>query len=111
MTSASGAHYSALLPVPDFPRKDVNSRSTLGYTAFGEDFAFRGTPIPAKPEDAAFAGKFWELAGRLLAAGKLKTAPLRLNDGGEGFEGILYGLEEFRQGKVSGEKLVYKIPA
>jgi hypothetical protein len=49
---------------------------------------------------------FSRLAVRLLSEGHIKTHPHRL---GSGFEGVLAGYDEMRQGKVSGQKLVYKL--
>ncbi|KAI1213383.1 oxidoreductase-like protein [Annulohypoxylon truncatum] len=101
-----GGKYSALLQV-DSPRKDVTSAMTLGYLAVGESFSKLGMEFKATAEDHEFASKFWSVTEDLFAQGKLKAHPVSLREGG--LDGILDGLEELRQGKVSGKKLVYKI--
>lgn len=107
LTTGSGSLYSMILAVNDFPRADVKTVMTLAYTAFGDKFEFRGMTFERVPEDYEFCATFWPLVERLLAHDKIKTPPVRLNDGGKGLEGVLHGLDEFRRGAVSGEKLVY----
>ena len=102
--STAGGIYSALEPI-DSPRKDIESKSTLAYTATGEALSDYGRP--ASMEDFEFSVMFWKLAGKLLEQGKLKVHPPSLRP--NGLRGVLEGLQEMREGKVSGEKLVYKI--
>lgn len=98
------------MQVKDFPRQDVNTRFTLAYTTSGEEFRLgtSGPVIPAKPEDYDHAEKFAELTSALLAEGKIKPHPSTVKDGG--LAGVLEGLELLKDGKVSGEKLVYRVP-
>lgn len=63
--------------------------------------------IPAKSEDFEFGKKFWMLAEKLLNEGKFKVPPVELRK--NGINGILGGLNELREGKISGTKLVYRI--
>lgn len=102
-----GGKYGALLWVDKFPRDDVAVAVKLAYTAMGEAFTKFDTEWPANPEDLEFAAKFWSVAEELLAQGKLKPHPVSLGEGG--LEGVLVGMEDMRQGKVSGKKLVYKV--
>lgn len=108
-----GAKYSSILPVdPGVLRAanpGVESEWTLAYTAFGEAFGRGGRALEARPGDRAFAARFWEASRELLADGRIKAARLALDRGGGGLEGVLRGLEDLRQGKVSGTKLVYRI--
>jgi NADPH:quinone reductase-like Zn-dependent oxidoreductase len=104
--STEGGDYSALLAV-GIERPNVNDRYTLAYTAVGEAFMFGDTPIPAKPEDKAFAEKFWSIAEKLLAEGKVKPHVTKVNPGG--LKGVLEGLQLLKEDKISGEKLVYNI--
>ncbi|KAJ4407924.1 hypothetical protein N0V91_003589 [Didymella pomorum] len=103
--SSSGGHYSCLLPFPlqNFPRQDVKHGWTLGYTALGEKF---NEKVPAKPEDYEFGVKFWKAAEELLNSGKVKTHPTLVRDG---LEGVPQGLNDLKDGKVSGKKLVYRV--
>ena len=83
-------------------------QATLGYTITGEAFKFfGGMDIPAKPQDFEFGKTFWELATKLLASQQLTVHPTKVGEGG--LQGVLKGLDELREGKVSGVKLVYKI--
>jgi NADPH:quinone reductase-like Zn-dependent oxidoreductase len=84
------------------------AQATLGYTITGEAFKFfGGMDVPAKPQDFEFGKTFWELATKLLASQQLTVHPTKVGSGG--LEGVLKGLDELREGKVSGVKLVYKI--
>jgi NADPH:quinone reductase-like Zn-dependent oxidoreductase len=106
LTSESGGRYGSILPVKS-PREDVESVSTLMYTVFGEAFNFGPAQIPASNDDFEWAKKFMSLTEKLLAEGKLK--PHKETVGKDGLEGALKGLDDLRQGRVSGEKLVYKV--
>jgi NADPH:quinone reductase-like Zn-dependent oxidoreductase len=104
--SSKGGHYSSLLPIK-IERENVQSRSTMAYTVFGEGFIFGRKEIPAQPEDRTFMEQFCGIFDDLLASGKVKVHPPRVCDAG--LDGILDGLQLLREGKVSGEKLVYNI--
>lgn len=73
----------------------------------GDAYIFEGESYPAKPDDFNFAVKFYEVAEKLWAAGKWIPHPQRVGKGG--LRGILDGMQEMREGKVSGEKLVYLV--
>lgn len=104
--SADGGDYCSLLPVK-VPRKNVNSHQTMAYTVFGEPFDFGDSTIPEVPEDKAFAEEFFPVAERLLADGKIRPHPQTVGAGG--LRGVLDGMQRMREGKVSGEKLVYRV--
>lgn len=63
----------------------------------------------AVPENYEFGKKFWEISRGLLAEGKLKPIRVVKNQGGSGLEGVVVGLKELKEGKVSAGKLVYTI--
>jgi hypothetical protein len=46
---------------------------------------------------------------RFLVQGKVKVHKPSINKYGEGFEGVLKGMDAMRHGKVSGEKLVFTV--
>ncbi|KAH8602743.1 alcohol dehydrogenase class-3 [Bisporella sp. PMI_857] len=107
---ASGT-YSALLKLdPNVLRQinpDIEYKHTMVYTTIGED---SGWPdFPASQEDFEFAKTFWELSRELLAQGKIKVHKPSVDKYGGGFEGILAGLKALEEGKVSGEKLVFRV--
>lgn len=112
MSKAKGGKYRSLLAVGDGVVKGANPKVDNGFTfayfAFGEAFRKWG-PFPAKPEDFEFAKMFWEMSRRLLAEGKVKPARQDVNRGGKGLEGVLKGLQDMKEGKVSGVKLVYTL--
>ena len=112
LSKAEGGKYRSLLPVGDKVIKAVNPKVeggvTLAYTVFGEAFRKWG-PVPANPQDYEFAKMFWEMSRGLLAEGKVKAARQDVNRGGKGLEGVLKGLREMKEGKVSGVKLVYTL--
>jgi len=87
----------------------VQMKHTLGYTVVGEYFKFGPQEVQAKPEDFEFGKMFWELSRGLLEQGKLKVHRPSVNKYGKGLEGVLKGMDNMRQGKVSGEKLVFTL--
>lgn len=115
MSDSEEGAYGSLLPVQEEVIRAANPMVTrfgtnTAYTAIGEAFSYGGVMTwEASPEDALFASKLWELSGGLLAQGKVKAARMDVNRGGEGLEGVIKGIDELRQGKVSGRKLVYTI--
>ena len=82
---------------------------TLAYTAVGEFFTIAAKEFPANPEDFEFGKKFWELSAKLLEEGKIKVHRPSVDKYGKGLEGVVKGMDVMRQGKVSGEKLVFTI--
>ena len=112
-TSSATKRYSSLLGITNFPRKDVESTATIAYSAVGEEMSFAGhgsvipAQIPAKAEDARFMEVFVKIAEGLLADGKIKVHPTSVRGGG--LSGVLDGWQAMREGRVSGEKLVYRV--
>lgn len=109
--SDAGGVYSTLLPVPENEVRQINPKvqykSTLGYTILGESFKFGPNEMPAKSEDFEFGKNFWKMSRGLLEKGAIKPHRPSVNKYGAGLEGILKGMEAMKEGKVSGEKLVY----
>ncbi|KAF1912171.1 hypothetical protein BDU57DRAFT_506153 [Ampelomyces quisqualis] len=102
--SSTGGHLSMLLlPPKDLSRKDVNARWTLGYTALGEKY---NDKFPENQEDYDFGSKFWKLSEELVNSGKIKTHPTEVR---KGLEGVTQGLQDLKNRKVSGVKLVYTV--
>lgn len=101
-----GGSYCNLLGI-DCPRADVKSSFFLGYGVSGESYIFEGEHYEARPEDFEFGVKFIPIAEKLWAEGKLKPHPQRVGSGG--LTGAISGMQSLREGKYSGEKLVYRI--
>jgi hypothetical protein len=113
MSKTRDGKYRSLLIVEDEVVKAVNERVesgwTLGYSILGEALMLGSWAIPGVEADYEFGKMFWELTRGLLARGEVKAARRDVNRGGEGLEGVLVGMEELREGKVSGVKLVYTL--
>jgi NADPH:quinone reductase-like Zn-dependent oxidoreductase len=109
----TGGKYRSLLPVPDEIVHGINDRVdggwTFAYLVFGEKFTKGRGTFEARPEDMEFGRTFWDLSRDLLQSGKLKVPRQEVNRGGKGLEGVLKGLDELRQDKVSGVKLIYTL--
>ena len=57
--------------------------------------------------DADIRGRFWEISSKLIASAQLAVHPPKV--GKDGLKGVLDGMEQLRQGKVTGVKLVYRV--
>jgi hypothetical protein len=112
MSPAGGTFSTILQPKRDLmasinPKVKVNS--TVAYTVVGEYYLWGQSENQAKPEDFEFGKMFWELSRGLLESGRVKVHRPAVNKYGASFDGILKGLDAMRQGKVSGEKLVFTL--
>ena len=105
--SSKGGKISGLLPNVKTGRDDVSFTSTLGYMIKGEPIKFAGNDIPGVPGEFEHGKKVWALAEKLLAEGKIKVHPTDVRQGG--LDKIHEGLDDMKNGKVSGKKIVYNI--
>ncbi|EXJ77165.1 hypothetical protein A1O3_10323 [Capronia epimyces CBS 606.96] len=103
---AGELRYAAILPVKA-PRDDVQTVNTLMYSVFGEAYEFGPKKIPALPEDFEFAKSFMALTEKLLAEKKL--VPHKELVGKNGLQGVVQGLQDMKDDKVSASKLVYLV--
>jgi NADPH:quinone reductase-like Zn-dependent oxidoreductase len=101
--SSEGGHLSALLPVTNFPRDDVKTNFTFAYNALGEKYSDK---MPASQTDYEFGSKFWKVAEDLINSGKIKAHPVEVR---RGLAGVPQGLQDLKDNKVSGVKLVYTV--
>lgn len=102
----AGGKYCLLLDEQS-PRTDVERIFFLGYSVSGEEYIFEGEHFPADPEYFEHGVKFAQLADRLWAEGKLEPHPQRVLGGG--LKGAIDGMRLMKEGKYSGEKLVYRL--
>ena len=113
LSRTRAGHYRSVTRFDDEIVRAVNDRVDNGfrvaYTMFGEAFDKVWLVMPAVPEDYEYGKMFWGLARELLEQGKVKPARGDVNRGGEGLEGVLVGLRDLKEGKVSGVKLVYTL--
>ncbi|KAH0436835.1 hypothetical protein CcaCcLH18_04161 [Colletotrichum camelliae] len=112
LSSSKPSLIGTLLPVDKKKVQEINLNAdvqmSLYYTVFGEEFGYFGKR-DAVPENYEFGKRFWELSRELLAEGKLKPIRVIKNRGGSGLDGVIVGLKELKEGKVSAGKLVYTI--
>ncbi|KAF5595328.1 toxD [Fusarium pseudocircinatum] len=111
LQESPSAIYISLNPGPEQEVKRLNphvtAESILAYSATGNPWTYENKFYEAVPADYAFQKKFVKVAEKLFQEGLLKPARVYLNRGGSGLEGILKGLVDIKEGKVSGGKLVY----
>ncbi|KAK7975395.1 hypothetical protein PG989_013858 [Apiospora arundinis] len=115
LSPTKGGHIMCILPrktaeLPEELQSKVRVESTIAYSVFGRplkygDFDNYGGETPA---DKAFWEKYLALLPEYLESGRVK--PNKVKEFG-GLEDIQKGFEIHAQGKVSAEKLVYKIAA
>ncbi|TRX97742.1 hypothetical protein FHL15_001497 [Xylaria flabelliformis] len=106
--------YATIIPVKREIFDEINPavdgpHFTLGYDAFGDEFPRFGTQYIPDPEEVRFAGMFWDITRELLASGRLTPLKPEVNRFGSGLEGVIHGLDELRNDRVSGTKLVYTL--
>ncbi|KAI0362627.1 GroES-like protein [Trametes cingulata] len=89
-------------------RKDVQFIPTVIYTALGRAFTFNpGQHFDVAPEDRAQIVEFLKKVPQLVKDGAIKPAAVKLWEGG--LAAIPDGLQYMREGKVSAEKIVYRV--
>lgn len=102
------AKYGTIIPVKlERDENEVQQTGTLMYTIFDEPFTKGGNEFPKSQEDFDSAKSFFDITEKLLADGKLKTHPEKVGNGG--LKGVLQGMLDLKEGKVRGEKLVYRV--
>ncbi|KAI8982823.1 GroES-like protein [Trametes punicea] len=109
LAPSGGKVVLVLQPVPDATsRKDVEFYPTLIYTALGRAFDFgSGKHYPVSPEDRAQIVEFLKKVPKLVEQGAIKPPAIKLWEGG--LAAIPEGLDYMRKGKVSAEKIVYRV--
>ncbi|KAH9941947.1 GroES-like protein [Amylocystis lapponica] len=89
------------------PRTDVQVIPTLIYTSLGRTFNFGPTKFAASPEDKAHMAAFLVKVPQLISEGKIIPNKVKVWDGG--LSAVKDGLQYMREGKVSAEKIVYRV--
>lgn len=91
----------------DFPREDAKNIFYLGYTISGEAFEIEGEKWDADLGDYELGKRFMSLGEKLVGAGAVKNHPVKMLEGG--LEGIQGGMEDLKNKRVSGVKLVARV--
>ena len=100
--------YRSLLPhSADLPRDDVENAFTFAYTFAGEGYTGGPFHLPPSSDDFEFSNSFTRVVEKILEQSRFKFHPIDLSTGG--WQGVLAGVDELRQGKISGKKLVFKV--
>ena len=82
--------------------------ASLLYTALGREFEWKGLMvIPRFEEDLKHHVEALKKVPQLVLDGVVKPLPIKLWEGG--LEAIADGLQWMREGKVSGQKIVYRV--
>ena len=106
-----GGRYTALEPVAErlaAKRKDVVADWVMALTVFGKRVDLKGAfGREAAPGDREWARGWYGTAEGLVGGGLVRAHPRREMEGGLG--GVVGGVDELRNGRVRGEKLVYRI--
>ncbi|KZV92698.1 GroES-like protein [Exidia glandulosa HHB12029] len=105
----NGGIFAACAPFLQMPNstKPVEFVPSIVMTLYGEPLA-PPFNIPALPEHRAAAAVFIKRIEKLVSEGKISTLPVRVFNG---LESVWQGMEELRTGKVSGERIAFKIVA
>ena len=81
---------------------------TVIYTALGRAYTYaNGVQFPAAPADREHMANFLKKVPGLVKEGKVKPLPVKLWEGG--LSAIPDGLQYMKEGKVSAEKIVYRV--
>ena len=80
---------------------------SIVYSTYGLKLDFLKTIYPGAPEDRAHTVRFLKKLPELVSTGKIKPNPVKLWPGG--LDAINDGLKYMEQGKVSAEKIVYRL--
>ena len=88
-------------------RKDVSMTHFSSFASFGQRFTLGPYDLPDSPEDYAWAKAWWRTVSRLVAEGKLKPHRPLVREGG--LQGVLDGIQDIRDLKIRGHKLVYRM--
>lgn len=108
---SEGGKYVALEPFSihiQYTRRDVQAEWQNTWSLFGSPVRLSGVyGRPGRAEDRQFASVLFPVAERLIWDGLIKPHPIEIRTGG--MEAIATGIEDLRNGKVKGRKLVYRI--
>ncbi|KAI0050795.1 dehydrogenase [Auriscalpium vulgare] len=100
-----GGHIGQILPYSS-PEENVTVKFVLGYRLLGEDFELPW-PFKATPEYREHSEKIGKFLAQILALGKVKPMPKLILP--KGLASVQEGFDYMTSGKVSAQKITYKI--
>ncbi|KAI0322794.1 dehydrogenase [Amylostereum chailletii] len=100
-----GAVAAIIIP-QDSPRESVRFIHSLSYKLLGVDFDFPAKNV-GTPEQKAEGLRFAKLLTDILALGEVRPNPVKILP--KGLASVPEGFELHRTGKVSGQKITYRI--
>lgn len=77
------------------------------YTALGRAFTVLGNHYPVSPGDRAHLARFITTQAAMVQAGSIRPNPIKFWEGG--LDAVKEGLVYMKEGKVTGEKIVYRV--
>jgi NADPH:quinone reductase-like Zn-dependent oxidoreductase len=101
---SKGATYVCIGPLQP-NSSDIKFKFCMGVLYFNAPFELQGRVMESPVEKFESAFRFAEVAERLLAEGQIKPHPKDVREGG--LKGVLDGIQDLREKKVMGKKLVY----
>jgi NADPH:quinone reductase-like Zn-dependent oxidoreductase len=105
-TLTKGATYACIGMIQS-DRPDIDVKFCMGVLCFNAPWKFQEQVIPAPPEMFQGSVRFAKVAEQLLAEGKISPHPKDVRKGG--LKAVLDGLQEIKEKKVRGRKLVYLV--
>ncbi|XEV01249.1 hypothetical protein FSHL1_006536 [Fusarium sambucinum] len=103
----SGGKVVTLLPNGKPPTQDISYDLVMSYTAMGHPFQWLppiGPKFEARPQDRAALVRFYDILPHVIHILK----PIPTIELGNGFDGVLEGLNKLRAGAVNGGKQVVR---
>jgi NADPH:quinone reductase-like Zn-dependent oxidoreductase len=108
VSKSKGGTIVTLLPYEtDIGRSDVEVKLLLSLSLLGDEYEWGPQKFQPNPEDFEFGVSWYQEAEKLLTDKKIKVHTTSLQSGG--LKGVFDGMQQMREGKVSGVKLVYKL--
>ncbi|KAI1457450.1 alcohol dehydrogenase [Annulohypoxylon moriforme] len=114
LSSELPSKYATIIPVDAAAVHAINPKIEgptfhLGYDVMGEEYMWQGQVVAVKEDEHENAARIVETARELLEQGKIRPVRTVVDQGGKGLEGVLKGLGELKEGRISAGKFVYTL--
>ena len=88
------------------PREGVQSVMTYGQSVMADPYSTNTGNVTPTTETKALGERVWRMALRYLSEGKIQPPPFELR---RGLEGALKGVNDLREGLISGKKIISQL--